>query len=102
MAVTAHGRLVFDGNILRREVVVQAPSEPTRFLPAGLGLIGVLTVLVAVWGGLAPFVGPTFGYRANASGPWYWNMAHFLLAFAPGVVGLLAGLMVIGGAAVAN
>jgi len=98
MAVTAHRRLIFDGNMLRREVVVQAPSEDTRFLPASLGLVGLLAVLTAAWGGIAPLIGPRFGFRANSSGAWDWSNVHLALAVAPGAVGILAGLMMVVGA----
>src|SRR5271156_5366005 len=62
----------------------------------GIGTVGVLTVLVAAWGGLVPYVGPAFGYGANGAGAWHWSLTHAVLALVPGTIGVLAGLFIVG------
>jgi len=63
-----------------------------------LVLLGLVTVLLGAWGGLAPFVGPTFGYRPAGRSSWHWSEAHGLLAVAPGAVAVLVGLLLMGSA----
>lgn len=62
---------------------------------AGIALVGLCTMLVAAWGGIAPYVGPTFGYRTTGRPAWHWDLAHAVVAFAPGVVGVIAGLAMV-------
>jgi hypothetical protein len=62
----------------------------------GLGAAGVVAVLVSVWGGIVPFVGPLFGYSGDGSGSWHWNLAHGVLAVLPAVAGVVLGLSVFG------
>jgi hypothetical protein len=61
----------------------------------GLGLLGLLIALTGAWGGIVPYVGPSFGYRANASGSFEWTMAHAMLYLVPGAVALGLGLIVL-------
>ena len=61
----------------------------------GIGVAGVIAVLVSAWGGIVPYVGPLFDYSGDGSGSWHWNLAHAVLALAPGVLGVLLGLFVI-------
>lgn len=68
----------------------------THRYPVGLGLVGLIAVLVSAWGGIVPFLGPTFGFSGDDTGGWYWNLAHALLALAPGALGVLAGLVMMG------
>jgi hypothetical protein len=66
-------------------------------IPAGgLALIGATTLLVGAWAGAVPFVGPTFGYGADGSPAWTWNLPHTVLWLAPGAVGVVCGLLMIG------
>ncbi len=71
---------------------VRARVHPRGF---GLGAAGVVAVLVSVWGGIVPYVGPLFGYSGDGSGSWHWNLAHAVLALAPGILGVLLGVFVI-------
>lgn len=61
----------------------------------GIGTAGVVAVLVSAWGGIVPFVGPLFDYSGDGSGSWHWNLAHAVLALAPGISGVLLGLFVV-------
>lgn len=66
--------------------------RPGRF---GIAMAGVVAILVSAWGGVVPYVGPLFGYSGDGSGSWQWNLAHGVLALAPGVAGMLLGFFVL-------
>jgi hypothetical protein len=68
-------------------------------LSAGLGFLGLLAVLIGAWGGIVPYLGPTFGYHSTAAGGWYWDWQHSLLYLIPGAVTVLMGLWMWGLAA---
>jgi hypothetical protein len=80
----------------RHARVDRAPATTTSLTrPSGAALVGIVTVLVAAWGALAPFVGPEFGYRPAGASAWQWSTAHWLLSLIPGAVALVAGLVVV-------
>jgi hypothetical protein len=56
---------------------------------------GGLGIVAGVWGGLAPFVGPTFGYTADGGGSWHWDLARAILAALPGSAAVVAGMLVV-------
>jgi len=62
----------------------------------GIGTVGFLTILISAWGGIIPYVGPVFGYSADGTGSWDWTLAHTVLALIPGVLGVMAGLFILG------
>ena len=66
-----------------------------RVARSSLFMVGLVGVLISVWGGIIPFLGPTFGYRADGSGSWHWNLAHTVLAFSPAIVGIFAGMLIL-------
>lgn len=89
------------------EAPVPPATEPVTTAPrssalpvsgAALGLFGIFMVAVSAWGGIVPYVGPLFGYSADGSAAWHWNLAHALLALAPGGAGVVAGLAMIAAA----
>ncbi len=61
-----------------------------------LFLAGMVALIVSAWGGIVPFVGPTFGFSADGTGSWYWDLSHALLALIPGAVGCLVGITLMG------
>ena len=61
----------------------------------GIGSVALMAVLVSAWGGIAPYVGPAFGWDAASTSSWHWNLAHSLLALVPGAVGVAIGLIVL-------
>jgi hypothetical protein len=61
----------------------------------GLGLLSVAICLLGAWGAIVPYVGPSFGYRANGSGSFRWSAAHSLLYLAPGAFALGCGLLLL-------
>ena len=55
---------------------------------------GLLLMLVAAWGGIVAFVGPTFDFdMGDTTRAWVWNENHWTLHAAPGVVGVVGGLL---------
>jgi hypothetical protein len=64
-------------------------------LSAMLIVMGGIGVLAGIWGGIAPFIGPTFNYSADGSGSWHWDLARGILAALPGAAVFVAGLLVI-------
>ncbi len=74
------------------EPVTTPAAQPAMEIgPARLVPIGLLTLLVAAWGGIVPFVGPVFGFSADGSGSWTWDLSHAVLGLVPGAVGVFAG-----------
>ncbi|MHB8438334.1 MAG: hypothetical protein ACYDD4_04135 [Acidimicrobiales bacterium] len=78
------------GEPIAAPILMDIPAR--RFAPS-LGLLGLLTLLVSAWGGVIPYVGPTFGYRADGSRAWVWNGAHIYLGLIPGAVGVIAAIL---------
>lgn len=79
----------------RQEVGTREVRTRAHLGRVGIGTAGVVAVLVSIWGGIVPYVGPLFNYSGDGSGSWHWNLAHAVLALAPGVLGVLLGLFVI-------
>jgi|SRR5579862_2317526 len=69
-----------------------SPSVP----PGGLGVLGVLTFFLGAWGGIVPFVAPTFRFSADGSASWHWSLAHALLWLVPGAFAAVSGLFMLG------
>lgn len=59
------------------------------------GICGVLLILLGLWGGLAPFVGPYvhFGFTPDAT--WHYDSGRLYYAVVPGAAALLGGLLVL-------
>ncbi len=58
--------------------------------------IGILVLLLGVWGALVPFVGPTFGYDMGGTPAWTWTESHATLHLAPGIAAVLGGAWMAG------
>jgi hypothetical protein len=61
-------------------------------------LSGFGLVLLGIWGGLVPFVGPYFGYGFGPGTPWTFTWARFWLEILPGAATIAAGLVLLGAA----
>jgi hypothetical protein len=59
-------------------------------------IVGVLLVLLGIWGALIPFVGPYFHYAYTPDKTWDATAGRMWLEVLPGVVALLSGLVVLG------
>ncbi len=63
----------------------------------GLGTVSLLLIGISAWGGIIPFVGPTFGYNADGTASWHWSLTHAVVALIPGAIGVFVGMMVLAG-----
>jgi hypothetical protein len=59
---------------------------------------GLLVVLLGIWGGLIPFVGPSFGYSFTPDLSWHWTTGRLLLEVVPAAATVLGGLAMMGSA----
>lgn len=59
---------------------------------------GVALVLLGIWGGVIPFVGPIFGYAFTPATAWTYTTGRLWLEILPGAATLVAGLILLGGA----
>lgn len=57
---------------------------------------GLLLVLLGIWGGIIPFVGPYFDYAYSPDSTWTWTAGRGLLEVLPGAAAVLGGLLLIG------
>jgi hypothetical protein len=66
----------------------------TRRLPRSTGaLSGLLVILLGIWGGLIPFVGPYFHYAFGSYKTWHYTSERLWLCILPGAVAVIGGLM---------
>ena len=66
-------------------------------LPRTTGaLAGFLVVLLGIWGGLIPFVGPYFHYAFGNYDKWHYTTNRLWLDILPGALAVLGGLMLLG------
>ncbi|HXW39166.1 MAG TPA: hypothetical protein VEJ44_05680 [Acidimicrobiales bacterium] len=59
--------------------------------------MSLLLIAISAWGGIIPFVGPSFGYSADGTGTWHWSLTHAVVALVPGAIGLVIGFVVLTG-----
>jgi hypothetical protein len=67
-----------------------APSDVPRTQVAKT-VVGVVTILIGVWGGLVPYIGHALNFNADGSALWTWNLQHGLLYLAPGIAAVAGG-----------
>ncbi len=58
-------------------------------------LSGLALILLGAWGGLAPMIGPYFGFGFEPNQPWHYTMGRLILTMIPGGVAVLAGLVIL-------
>ena len=58
------------------------------------GICGVLLILLGLWGGLAPFVGPYFHFGFTPDKTWHYDSGRLYYSVIPGAAALLGGLLV--------
>jgi len=58
-------------------------------------VLGVLLILLGVWGGLAPFVGPYFHFAYTPDTPWHYTHARLWLEVVPAAVAVVGGMLVL-------
>lgn len=68
----------------------------TMRVPRSRGAVtGFLLVLLGIWGGLIPFVGPYFGYEFGSDETWLVTWDRAWLDIAPGAALVLGGLILL-------
>jgi peptidoglycan/LPS O-acetylase OafA/YrhL len=60
-----------------------------------LGGSGLLLLLLGLWGGLIPFVGPYFHYAYTPDKTWDYTTARLWLEIAPGAAAFLGGCLLL-------
>jgi hypothetical protein len=69
-----------------------------RRIPRTKGAIsGVLIILLGLWGGLVPFIGPYFNYAMHSDHTWQWFSDRFWLQVLPAAVAVIGGVIMVGG-----
>lgn len=80
-----------------REPYLAAPA--VRPVPTGgMLVVGMMTLLVGAWAGIAVFAGPAFGWNADGPGAWTWDLVRAVVHAVPGIAAVLAGFLMIAGA----
>lgn len=70
-----------------------AVSAGRARIPVTRGMLsGGLLVLLGIWGGLVPFIGPQFGYGYTPDTAWTWTWGRFWLEVIPAIAVILGGL----------
>ena len=68
-------------------------------IPRSRGVLsGLLLILLGIWGGLIPFIGPYFHYAYTPDKAWTYNSGRLWLEILPGVATLLGGLILLASA----
>lgn len=79
-----------------REPVAGVPGARTH-IPASRGaLVGILLVVLGIWGALIPLVGPYFNYEFGSDATWDLTWQRVWLDILPGAALVLGGLILIG------
>jgi len=61
-------------------------------------LLGLLLVVLGVWGGIVAYAGPAFGYRMDTAPAWDWTQARWQLHAVAGGAVVLGGLLLLAAA----
>jgi len=83
------------GDVVGTSSPLVGATLPAQVRASGLTLVGVITMLLGIWGGIIPFMGPTFAYSADGSSAWNMNNAHLVLAVLPGAAAFATGLAIL-------
>jgi hypothetical protein len=68
----------------------------TRRVPRTTGaLSGLLVIVLGVWGGVIPFIGPYFHYAFGGYKTWHYTSERLWLCIIPGAVAVIGGLMLL-------
>jgi hypothetical protein len=66
-------------------------------VPRSRGVVtGFLLLVLGVWGGLIPFIGPEFGFAYTPDDSWHFTWGRLWLEILPGVAAALGGLWLLG------
>ena len=69
-----------------------------RRIPRTKGaLSGLIIVLLGIWAGLVPFVGPYFHFAMHSNQHWQWFADRFWLEVLPAIVAIVGGAILMVG-----
>jgi hypothetical protein len=54
---------------------------------------GFVLIVLGVWGGLIPFIGPYFGYAFGSHATWFYTTNRLWLSILPGATVVIGGLI---------
>jgi hypothetical protein len=70
--------------------------NPQGRIPRRRGVVcGLLLILLGLWGGLAPFVGPYFHFGYTPDKVWIYNDGRLYYWIVPGAAAVLGGLLAV-------
>jgi hypothetical protein len=89
--------VLYENNAVPAPVVGATPvvARGASVSASGLAVAGIATILLGIWGGIIPFIGPSFGYSADGTTAWAMTSAHLWLAVIPGAVAFAAGCVLL-------
>lgn len=61
-------------------------------------LSGLVLILLGIWGGLIPFVGPYFNYAYTPDTPWTYTTGRLVLEVLPAIATVIGGLLLMASA----
>ena len=68
-------------------------DEAVRIARSRGSVCGLLLVLLGLWGGIAPFIGPYFHFAYTPDRAWAYTTGRLYLSVIPGAVALLGGVL---------
>jgi hypothetical protein len=57
---------------------------------------GLIILIAGIWGGLIPFLGPTFNFTLGPNVAWHWTTGRLWLSVLPAAAAVLGGLILMG------
>jgi hypothetical protein len=79
----------------RSGTLLESARVDVRY-PISIGIFAFFALVVSAWGGLAPFIGPAFGYTGAGGASFQWSLARAVLSVLPAIVGVAGALLVLG------
>jgi hypothetical protein len=65
-------------------------------IPRSRGAVcGSLLILLGLWGGIAPFIGPYFHFGFTPDSAWHYDSGRLYFSIIPGAVALLGGVLIV-------
>jgi len=85
-----------DGTTTTATAATPPRRTRTNRVPRSRGAIsGFLLILLGIWGGLVPFIGPYFDYSYGSTQTWHWTSGRGWLEVLPGAVTVVGGLLLL-------
>jgi hypothetical protein len=70
-------------------------TAPLRLARTTGAVSGLLVLLLGIWGGIIPFVGPYFHYAFGGFQTWHYTTQRLWLDIVPGAVAVIGGFMLL-------